>query len=193
MLHVHDATVTKSFSRCMYMTPLSQSRSHAACTWRHCHKVVLMLHVMTLLSQRCSHAACTYRYCNTSLWCMHVMTLLSQRRSHAARHDATFTTSLSRCIYMTLLWRHAENRTLSLALDPTFGIRSNKTLDAALPCYLLKPNWKPPSAHSISDPACTLHTINIPSFCYSHCERARACVCACVCVCVCVRACVRAC
>ena len=29
---------------------------------------------------------------------------------------------------------------LSLALDPTFGIHSHKTLDAAQPCNLLKPN-----------------------------------------------------
>ena len=28
----------------------------------------------------------------------------------------------------------------SLALDPTFGIHSHKTLDAAQPCRLLKPN-----------------------------------------------------
>ena len=30
----------------------------------------------------------------------------------------------------------------SLALDPTFGIHSHKTLDTAQPCDLLKPNWK---------------------------------------------------
>ena len=29
---------------------------------------------------------------------------------------------------------------LSLALDPTFGIHSHKTLDTAQPCHLLKPN-----------------------------------------------------
>ena len=28
----------------------------------------------------------------------------------------------------------------SLALDPTFGIHSHKTLDTAQPCHLLKPN-----------------------------------------------------
>ena len=39
---------------------------------------------------------------------------------------------------------------LSLALDPTFGIHSHKTLDTAQPCHLLKPNWKPSSSHSIS-------------------------------------------
>ena len=38
----------------------------------------------------------------------------------------------------------------SLALDPTFGIHSHKTLDTAQPCHLLKPNWKPSSSHSIS-------------------------------------------
>ena len=42
--------------------------------------------------------------------------------------------------------------TLSLALDPTFGIHSHKTLDTAQPCHLLKPNWKPSSSHSISKP-----------------------------------------
>ena len=31
----------------------------------------------------------------------------------------------------------------SLALNPTFGIHSHKTLDIAQPCHLLKPNWKP--------------------------------------------------
>ena len=30
----------------------------------------------------------------------------------------------------------------SLALDPTFGIHSHKTLDTAQPCHLLKPNFK---------------------------------------------------
>ena len=30
--------------------------------------------------------------------------------------------------------------TLSLALDPTFGIHSLKTLDTAQPCHLLKTN-----------------------------------------------------
>ena len=29
---------------------------------------------------------------------------------------------------------------LSLALDPTFGIHSHKTLDTVQPCHLLKPN-----------------------------------------------------
>ena len=43
--------------------------------------------------------------------------------------------------------------TFSLALDPTFGIHSHKTLDTAQPCHLLKPNWKPSSSHSISAPA----------------------------------------
>ena len=38
----------------------------------------------------------------------------------------------------------------SLALDPTFGIHSHKTLDTAQPCHILKPNWKPSSSHSIS-------------------------------------------
>ena len=38
----------------------------------------------------------------------------------------------------------------SLALDPTSGTHSHKTLDTAQPCHLLKPNWKPSSFHSIS-------------------------------------------
>ena len=38
----------------------------------------------------------------------------------------------------------------SLALDPTFGIHSHKTLDTAQPCHLLKPNRIPSSSHSIS-------------------------------------------
>ena len=37
----------------------------------------------------------------------------------------------------------------SLAVDPTFGIHSHKTLDTAQPCHLLKPNRKPSSSHSI--------------------------------------------
>ena len=41
-------------------------------------------------------------------------------------------------------------RTSSLALDPTFGIHSHKTLDTAQPCHLLKPNCKPSSSHGIS-------------------------------------------
>ena len=83
--------------------------------------------------------------------------------------------------------------TLSLALDPIFGIRFDKiyyhcyyykTLDNAQPRHLLKPNWKLSSSHSISTPT------NI-SFCYSHlcvyvcvCARMHVCVCVCVCVCV---------
>ena len=69
---------------------------------------------------------------------------------------------------------------LSLALDPTFGIHSHKTLDTAQPCHLLKPNWKPSSSHSISI------LISVPSFCYSQSVCVRACVRACVCACVCV-------
>ena len=38
----------------------------------------------------------------------------------------------------------------SLALDPTFGFHSHKTLDTTQPCHLLKPNLKPSSSHSIS-------------------------------------------
>ena len=40
----------------------------------------------------------------------------------------------------------------SLALDPTFGIHSPRTLDTAQPFHLLKPNWKPSSSHSIFIP-----------------------------------------
>ena len=72
---------------------------------------------------------------------------------------------------------------LSLALDPTFGIHSHKTLDTAPPCHLLKPNRKPSSSHSIS----ILTNISTQFLLQS------VCVCVCVCVCACVRACVRAC
>ena len=61
---------------------------------------------------------------------------------------------------------------LSLALDPTFGIHSHKTLDAAQPCHLLKPNWKHSSSHSIS----TQTNINTQFLLQS--------LCMCVCVCV---------
>ena len=40
----------------------------------------------------------------------------------------------------------------SLALDPTNGIHSHKTLDTVQPCHLLNPNWKPSSSHSIFIP-----------------------------------------
>ena len=69
---------------------------------------------------------------------------------------------------------------LSLALDPTFGIHSHKTLDTAQPCRLLKPNWKPSSSHSIS----ILTNISTQFLLQSLC----VCVCACVRACVCARA-----
>ena len=80
-------------------------------------------------------------------------------------------------IHYTLLltpacWKSSNTNTrvmafvLSLALNPTFGIHSHKTLDTAQLCHLLKPNWKPSSSHSISTPT---SIISIPSFCYRHC------------------------
>ena len=66
----------------------------------------------------------------------------------------------------------------SLALDPTFGIHSHKTLDTAQPSHLLKPNWKPSSSHSIS----ILTNISTQFLLQSVC----VCVCVWVCVCVCV-------
>ena len=66
----------------------------------------------------------------------------------------------------------------SLALDPTSGIHSHKTLDTAQPCHLLKPNWKPSFFHSISTPT----NINTQFLLVTVCM----CTCACVCVCVCV-------
>ena len=67
----------------------------------------------------------------------------------------------------------------SLALDPTFGIHSHKTLDTAQPFHLLKPNWKKLPLLTVFSP----QLIPIPSFCYSEWV--------CVCAYVCVRACVR--
>ena len=64
---------------------------------------------------------------------------------------------------------------LSLALDPTFGIHSHKTLDTVQPCHLLKPNWKPSSSHSIS----ILTNISTQFLLQS----VYACVCVCVRVC----------
>ena len=69
----------------------------------------------------------------------------------------------------------------SLALDPTFGIHSYKTLDTAQPFYLLKPNWKPSSSHSIFIPTNISTQLLLQSL-----SCVRACVCACVSVCVCV-------
>ena len=68
---------------------------------------------------------------------------------------------------------------LSLALDPTFGIHSHKTLDTAQPCHLLKPNWKPSSSHSISvlTNISTQFLLQSVYLCVSVCVRARACVC----------------
>ena len=71
---------------------------------------------------------------------------------------------------------------LSLALDPTFGIHSHKTLDTAQLCHLLKPNWKPSSSHNISAPTVINTQFLLQSLC--------ACACVCVCVCVRVRVCV---
>ena len=80
---------------------------------------------------------------------------------------------------------------LSLALDPTFGIHSQRT------CHILKPNRKPSSSHSISAPTNIntqfLLVIVYVCVCVRACVRARACVCVCVCVRACVRACVRVC
>ena len=84
----------------------------------------------------------------------------------------------------------------SLALDPTFGIHSHKTLDTAQPFHLLKPNWKPSSSHSIFIPT------NISTQFLLQSECVCVCVCVCcvvlcvellVCVCACMRACVCAC
>ena len=71
----------------------------------------------------------------------------------------------------------------SLALDPTFGIHSHKTLDTAQPCHLLKPNWNSSLPFSLY-----FHTNIIAQFLLQcACVLVRACVrvCACVCVCVC--------
>ena len=67
---------------------------------------------------------------------------------------------------------------LSLALDPTFGIHSHKTLDTVQPCHLLKPNWKPSSSHIIS----ILTNISTQFLLQS----VYACVGVCVCVCACM-------
>ena len=40
-----------------------------------------------------------------------------------------------------------------LALEPTFGIHSNKSLDTDQPCHLLKPNWKASASYSTSAPS----------------------------------------
>ena len=70
---------------------------------------------------------------------------------------------LSLCWHWDWWVLHASHVVLSLALDPTSGIHSHKTLDTAQPCHLLKSNWKPSSSHSISTPT----NINT-QFLYSH-------------------------
>ena len=69
--------------------------------------------------------------------------------------------------------------TSSLALDPTFGIYSHKTLDTAQLCHLLKPNWKPPSSHSIFAPSNISTQFLLQSLCVRvhACMRARECTC----------------
>ena len=63
----------------------------------------------------------------------------------------------------------------SLALDPTFGLHSHKTLDTAQPFQIENfPLLTVPSSQLTS----------VPSFCYSHGVCVRVCVCVCVCVCV---------
>ena len=79
-------------------------------------------------------------------------------------------------------WRETSNaarnrhRQWTLASDPTFGIRSHKTLDTAQSCHLLRPNWKPPSSQSISIITNISTQFLLQSF--------YVCVCVCVCVCV---------
>ena len=53
---------------------------------------------------------------------------------------------------------------LALALDPTFGIHSHKTLDTAQPCRLLKLTENLPLLAVFSS-----QIISVPSFCYSQC------------------------
>ena len=69
---------------------------------------------------------------------------------------------------------------LSLALDPTFGIHSHKTLDTVQPCHLLKPNWKPSSSHSISILTNISTQFLLQSVYLCVCVCVRACVCVCV-------------
>ena len=64
----------------------------------------------------------------------------------------------------------------SLALDPTFGIQSHKTLDTAQPCPLLKPNWKPSSSHSIFAPTNISTQFLLQSLCVCVCVYVRACM-----------------
>ena len=52
----------------------------------------------------------------------------------------------------------------SLAMDPTFGIHSHKTLDTAQPCHLLKPNWKHSCSHSIFTPT-SISILELQDFC----------------------------
>ena len=67
----------------------------------------------------------------------------------------------------------------SLALDPTFGIHSRKTLDTAQPSHLLKSNRKPSSSRNSFAPT----NINTQFLLQSVCVCVRACVHVCV-VCV---------
>ena len=66
---------------------------------------------------------------------------------------------------------------LFLALDPTFGIHSHKTIDTALPRHLLKPNCQPSSSHSSSAP------FNIST---QFLRQLFLCACMCMCVCACM-------
>ena len=112
----------------------------------------------------------------------------STPRQHSLYSTISMTQGITLCpVHYALLltpicWKSSKTNArlmafaLSFAVDPTFGIHSHKTLDAAQPCHLLMPNWKPSSSHSISAPT----NINIQFLLVC------VCVCACVHVCACV-------
>ena len=115
---------------------------------RHHHSTPLLEKLHWLLISECIKVACK---CYQWFWsCLPFWT-------------ATCLHSVS---YTTLFFWHLHAKkpaiqtqdlcpfTLSLALDPTFGIHTHRALDTAQPCHLLflKPNWKPSSSHSIFAP-----------------------------------------
>ena len=74
-----------------------------------------------------------------------VVEMVESESGNLILHCISQMSTVSRDELETLCWKSNNTNArlmasaLSLALDPTFGIHSHKTLDTAQPCHLLKP------------------------------------------------------